>query len=273
MKRLILTIALAGAMTTSAAGEISEAKVAKIQPKMAESVDRFTGFRLIKPRRMLPLDKTGLLTTVELLPLVAMRANAPPDLLLEIRYQGYGWAFLTGALDILIDGTPLRLHGLDSTSNREVLSCGASVGCINEEVIRVPIDGATAERLAHARSAEVRAVGDRGSVSGELNEKHIAYLRSALASYRALAPTQSSIQASPPAAPAQLPAISDGGPPAAPASADSPAARAQLISSGMGCGAVHPAADASGRTVFQAACPGGAAPLLIDCSAGTCRPR
>lgn len=51
---------------------------------------------------------------------------------------------------------------------------------------------------------------------------------------------------------------------------DTPVARAQMISNGMGCGTVAPAPDANGRSVYMADCQSGR--IRIDCAGAGCVP-
>lgn len=166
-----------------AVGEIDEAKIGRVKINVVESVDKFTGTQVIAARRPIGLDKVGFLTTLTLNPAVLKTADAPPSFYAVMSYTGYGWLFLTGRVDVLVDGARFSLQGLASSADREVAACSAGAGCLVEEKVRFVMTKELSDAISQARSAEIRAVGSRGSVDGQLNEKHVAYFRDMAARY------------------------------------------------------------------------------------------
>ncbi|MGR4895002.1 hypothetical protein ACIPR8_06970 [Stenotrophomonas sp. LARHCG68] len=169
--------------TAYAMGEIDQTKIDRVKVNVVESVDRFTGNQFIAARRPIGLDKVGFLTTLTLNPAVLKAADAPPSFYAVMSYTGYGWLFFTGRVDVLVDGARFSLQGVASSADREVAACSAGAGCLVEEKVRFVMTKELSDAISQAKSAEVRVVGSRGSVDGQLNEKHVAYFREMAARY------------------------------------------------------------------------------------------
>lgn len=172
--------------TTYAMGGIDQAKIDRVKINIVENVDRFTGNQVIGARRPIGLDKVGFLTTLTLNPAVLKAVDAPPSFYAVMSYTGYGWLFFTGRVDVLVDGARFSLQGLASSADREVAACSAGAGCLVEEKVRFVMTKELSDAINQAKSAEIRVVGSRGSVDGQLTEKHVAYFREMAARYASM---------------------------------------------------------------------------------------
>lgn len=266
IRALICALALsAPGLGFAAVKPFDESKVQKTEVKVSDAVDRFNGSRVISPRALLSLSGTGLLTTVYFQPVIVHPERGTPVFLVTVTYNGFGWAFLNGRVQLLVNGSErFEAAGPDSSGDRKVISC-SSGSCLVEETIRVPMTIEVARAIANAKSVEVRLLGNSGSVLGRVNEKQVAYFRDFVARFSALS-GEGTPSATGQSQPADIPVTTlQGGAP------ENPLARAQMISSGMGCGQVAQAPDAGGRSVYVATCPG-LRQIQIDCSSGNCRP-
>ncbi len=169
-----------------ASGEIDQPKVDRVKVNIVESSDRFTGTSVVAAKRPIGLDGVGFLTTLTLNPAVMKKDGGKPAFYAVMSYTGYGWLFLSGGVNVLVDGARFELQGLANPSDRTVASCAPAAGCLVEEKVRFVVTKELADAIANARSAEIRAVGSRSSVDGRLNEKHVAYFREMAARYRAM---------------------------------------------------------------------------------------
>jgi len=169
-----------------ASGDIDPSKVERVKMNIVDSSDRFTGTRVVAAKRPIGLDGAGFLTTLTLNPAVLKKDGAMPSFYAVMNYTGYGWLFLSGQVNVLVDGARFEIQGLANPSDRVVATCAAGAGCLVEEKVRFVLTKELASAIAGARTAEIRAVGSRGSVDGRLNEKHVAYFREMALRYEAM---------------------------------------------------------------------------------------
>ncbi|ALR02323.1 hypothetical protein ADT28_09455 [Xylella fastidiosa] len=181
-----LTLAFVLLPIMASAQTISEANVAKVKLKIVESEDRFTGLKTITAKSCIHLNQSGMLTDLYLCPAIASKPNQPLVMYARGDYTGYGWAFLTGQAQFLIDGKQYSAQGTARPEEKRVATCSGNVGCINKETARFSMTEELATAIANARDAEVRFVGRQGSVTGRLNAKHVAYFREMLRRYKTL---------------------------------------------------------------------------------------
>lgn len=169
-----------------ASGDIDPSKVERVKINIVDSSDRFTGTRVVAAKRPIGLDGAGFLTTLTLNPAVLKKDGEMPSFYAVMNYTGYGWLFLSGQVNVLVDGVRFEIQGLANPSDRVVATCAASAGCLVEEKVRFVLTKDLANAIAGARTAEIRAVGSRSSVDGRLNEKHVAYFREMAVRYEAM---------------------------------------------------------------------------------------
>lgn len=184
--RIWLLVVVIGVLASASAyaQSIDAAKVERVKVKIKEESDRFTGSTAITAKSMLMLEKTGLLTTLRLNPAIVVGDRGEATFYARGEYSGYGWAFLNGTAQFVIDGRRYSAQGSAEQADRKVETCGAGAGCLVSEVIRFPLTEELATAIANAGDAEVRFVGKNGSVDGRLNEKHVAYFREMLSRFK-----------------------------------------------------------------------------------------
>lgn len=197
MKLTLATVAvyLFCAILPTTSYAITPAEVAAEKVQLVENVDKFTGRKTYSARRGLSTRKSGFLVTFQVSPAVMVPTDQPPFPYVRIHYNGYGWLFLNGSLDILLNGSErMQLVGADSSREREIASC-AGGNCLMSESMRIPLTLEQVEAIAAATTVEVRARGSKASVQGELDAKHLAYFRAVGSKVRELNPTSVTLAA------------------------------------------------------------------------------
>lgn len=189
MRLTSLTLALCMATTCAQAQSINPAKVERVKVSISDTTDKFTGTRTIGTKRGLELGGTGWLTTLALSPGILAQEGKPPIFFANVYYDGYGWVFLDGRAFFVIDGQRYSATGTDSSNNRTVSMCGPSLGCSTTEIARIVIGRDLAHAIANAKDAEIKVTGSKGSLTGRLNDKHVAYFREMAKRYEALGGT------------------------------------------------------------------------------------
>jgi hypothetical protein len=165
---------------------VREEDIARTKVDIDSGYDRFSGYTVVKPSKPKTLAGGGILGTsdVSLIPGRFIPKNGEPFYYIRIVYSGYGWAFLNGRVQFLVDGTEhIEVKGAGSDGEREVGSCSSALGCHIAEGMDVPVEPSVFARLARAHSVEVRVVGDRGSLERWFKKEHFAQIRILLDRY------------------------------------------------------------------------------------------
>ena len=186
---LIVSCVLLGSPAAHARDKpIDPKKVAKIDPKVFKDVDRFTGDVIYHSKRGGGTDGTGLLVTVNVSPLLAVPAGKEPVFGFRTWYLGLGWRFLTGKVNVLLDGSRrLTLDGPDSSGERKVMGC-SGIGCNNSEYLNTPVSREVFEAMITAQRIEMRFNGTEGSPVVRLKAEHVAVMKELLNIADKLAP-------------------------------------------------------------------------------------
>lgn len=185
---LVSSVLIASPAAVARDKPIDPKKVAKIDPKVVREVDRFTGDVVYRSKRGGGTDGTGLLVTVNVYPLLIVPEGKAPVFGLRTWYLGLGWRFLTGKVNVLLDGSRrLTLEGPDSSGEREVMGC-TGIGCNNSEYLNTPVTREDLEAMVAAQRIEMRFNGKEGSPVVRLKAEHVAVIKELLSIADKLAP-------------------------------------------------------------------------------------
>lgn len=107
---------------------------------------------------------------------------------MRVRYLAKDWAFLTGELQLVVDGQRMRVLGPGSQDSRETDGCETAATCGIAEAMVIPVPDSVLRALARAHSVEIRAVGARQSLERWFTPEHLAASRYMAQRHLKLAP-------------------------------------------------------------------------------------